>query len=222
MRNLDTILKSRDIIDKSLYSQSYGFTSSHVWMWELDHREDWVPKNWCFKTVVLEVAWESLGYGGLTAKLCPTLATPWMVPCQDPLSMGFSRQGFWSGLSFPSLGDLPNPGIKPRSPALQAEFLPTKLWGSWTGLLRVPLDCKEIKLVNPKGNQSWIFIGRTVSEAEAPILWPPDVKSWLTGKDPDAGKDWRQEKGMTEDDMVGWHHWLHGHECEQAPGVGDG
>ena len=82
------------------------------------------------------------------------------------------------------------------------------------------LDCKEIKPVNPKGNQSWIFVGRT--DAEAPILWPPDVKSWLTGKDPDAGKDWRQEeKGTTEDEMVGWHHWLDGHEFEQAPGVGD-
>ena len=85
------------------------------------------------------------------------------------------------------------------------------------------LDCKEIKPVSPKGNQSWIFIVRTDAEAEAPILWPPDVKSWLIGKDPDAGKDWRQEeKGMTEDDMVGWHHWLDGHEFEQAPGVDDG
>ena len=82
---------------------------------------------------------------------------------------------------------------------------------------------KEIKPVNPKENQSWIFIGRTDAEAEAPILWPPDVKSWLLGKDPDAGKDWRQEKkGMTEDEKVGWHHGLDGHEFEQAPGVGDG
>ena len=78
-----------------------------------------------------------------------------------------------------------------------------------------PLDCKEIKLVNPKGNKSWIFIERTDAEAEAPILWPPDVKSWLTGKDPDAGKDWRQEeKGTTEDEIVGRHHWLNGHEFE--------
>ena len=77
------------------------------------------------------------------------------------------------------------------------------------------LDCKEIKPVNPKGNQSWIFIGRTDAEVEAPIIWPPDVKSWLIGKDPDAGKDWRQEeKGMTEDETVGWHHRLYGDEFE--------
>ena len=83
--------------------------------------------------------------------------------------------------------------------------------------------CKEIKPVNPKGNQFWIFIGRTGAEAETPILWPPDVKSWLIGKDPDAGKDWRQEeKGAAEDEMVGWHHQLNGHEFEKAPGVGDG
>ena len=89
--------------------------------------------------------------------------------------------------------------------------------------LEGPLDCKEIKPVNPKGNQPWIFTGKTDTEAEAPILWPPDVKSWLTGKDPDAGKDWRQEgKGMTEDKMVGWHHQLDGHEFEQARGVGNG
>ena len=86
-----------------------------------------------------------------------------------------------------------------------------------------PLDCKEIKPVNPKENQSWIFNGRTDAEAEAPMLWPVDGKNWLTGKDPDAGKDWRwEEKGMTEDEMVGWHHWLDGHEFEQAPGVGYG
>ena len=85
-----------------------------------------------------------------------------------------------------------------------------------------PLDCKEIKPVNPKGNQSWIFIGRTDAEAEAPILWPPDAKNWLIWRDPDAGKDWRQEeKGATEDEMVECHHWLGGHEFEQAPGVGD-
>jgi len=86
-----------------------------------------------------------------------------------------------------------------------------------------PLDYKEIKPVNPKGNQSWIFIGRTDAEAETLILWPPDAKNWLIGKDPDAGKDWRQEeKGMTEDEMVGWHHRLDRHEFEQASGVGDG
>ena len=131
--------------DKGPSSQSYGFFNSHVWMWELDYKESWVLKNWCFWTVVLKKALES------------------------------------------------------------------------------PLDSKEIKPVNPKGSQSWIFTGRTDAEAEAPILWPPDVKNWLTGKDPDAGKDWRQEeKGMTEDEMVGWHHWLNGHEFEQALGVGDG
>ena len=89
--------------------------------------------------------------------------------------------------------------------------------------LESPLNCKEIQLVKPKRNQSWIFIGRTDAEAEAPILWLPDAKSWLTGKDSDAGKDWSQEeKGMTEDEMVEWHQQLDGHEFEQAPGVGDG
>ena len=84
-------------------------------------------------------------------------------------------------------------------------------------------DCKEIDPVHPKGNQPWIFIGRTDAEAEAPGLWPPDVKNWLTGKDPDAGKDWRQEKkGTTEGEMVGWHHWLDGHEFEQAQGDSEG
>ena len=100
-------------------------------------------------------------------------------------------------------------------------------WCLWTVLLEKtlesPLNYKEIKPVNPKGNQTWIFIGRTDAETEAPILWPPDVKNWLIEKDPDAGKDWRQEeKGTTEDEMVGWHHQLDGHEFEQAPGVGDG
>ena len=86
-----------------------------------------------------------------------------------------------------------------------------------------PLDCKEIKAVNPNGNQPWIFIGRTDVEAETLIFWPPLEKSWLIGKDPDAGRDWGQkEKGTTEDEMVGWHHLLCGHEFEQAPGVGDG
>ena len=89
-------------------------------------------------------------------------------------------------------------------------------------LEKSPLDHKEIKLVNPKGNQSWIYIGRTDAEAEVQILWPPDVKKRLTGKDPDAGKDWRQEeKGMTEDEMAGWHHWLDGHEFEQTLGAGE-
>ena len=102
-----------------------------------------------------------------------------------------------------------------------------KNWCFWTMVLEKtlesPLDCMEIKPVNPKGNQSWIFIGKTDAEAEVQILWPPDAKSWLIGKDPDAGKDWRQEeKGTTEDEMVGWHQWLDGHEFEQAPRVGDG
>ena len=97
----------------------------------------------------------------------------------------------------------------------------------WTVVLEKthesPLDCKEIQPVHPKGNQSWIFTGRTDAEAEILVIWPPDAKNWLTGKDPDAGKDWRQEeKGMTEDEMVGYHHWLDGHDFEQCPGVDDG
>ena len=99
-------------------------------------------------------------------------------------------------------------------------------WCFWTVVLertlKSPLDCKKIKPVNPKRNQSGLFIGRTDGEAEAPILWPPDVKNWLIKKDPDAGKDWRQEKGRPEDEMVRWHHRLDGHEFEQALGVGDG
>ena len=144
MTNLDSILKSRDITNKGPYSRSCGFSSSHVWMWELDYKESWVPKNW-FWTVVLEKTLES------------------------------------------------------------------------------PLDCKKIQPVHPKGDQSWVITGRTDAEAETPILWPPDVKSWLIGKDPDAGEDWRQEeKGTTEDEMVGWHHRFNGHSFEQAQGVGDG
>ena len=100
-------------------------------------------------------------------------------------------------------------------------------WCFWTVILEKtlesPLDSKEMKPVIPKGNQAWIFIGRTDAEAEASVLWPPNVKNWLIWKDSDTGKDWRQEeKGMTEDEMVGWHHRLNGHEFEQAPGVGDG
>ena len=114
-------------------------------MWELDHKEGWEPKNWCFQTVVLE-----------------------------------------------------------------------KILGS-------PLNCKEMKPVSPKGNQFWIFIGRADAEAEAPIIWPPDVKNWLIGKDLDAGKDWRrEEEGTSEDEMVLWHRRLNGREFEQALGVGDG
>ena len=89
-----------------------------------------------------------------------------------------------------------------------------ELW-CWRRLFESPLDCKEIQPVHPKGNQSWTFIGRTGAEPETPVLWPPDVKNWLIGKDPDAGEDWRQEeKGITEDETVGWHHWLNGHEFE--------
>ena len=96
-----------------------------------------------------------------------------------------------------------------------------ELW-YWRRRLKSLLDCK-IKPVNPKWNQPWIFIGRTDAEAEALILWSPDAKNWLTGKDPDAGKNWRQEKkGVREDEIVGWHHWLNGHEFEQVPGDGEG
>ena len=139
MTKLDSILKSRAITlpTKVRLVKAMVFSSSQVWMWELDYKESWAPKNWCFWTVVLEKTLES------------------------------------------------------------------------------PLDCKEIQPVHPKENQSWIFIGRTDAEAEMPILWPPDAKNWLIWKDPDAGKDWRREKkGMTEDEMVGWHHWFNGHEFE--------
>ena len=104
--------------------------------------------------------------------------------------------------------------------------IPASVLRKWTILkktLESPLDCKEIQPVHPKGDQSWVFTGRTDSEAEAPILWPPHVKSWLIWKGTDAGRDWGQEeKGMTEDEMAGWHHWLDGHEFEWTPGVGDG
>ena len=131
--------------NKGPSSQVCGFSSSPVWMWELDCEESWAPKNWCFWTLVLEKSLES------------------------------------------------------------------------------PLYCNEIQPVHPKGDQSWIFIGRTDAEAEVPILWPPDVKNWLIGKAPDAGKDWRQEeKGKREDEMVGRHHRLDGREFGQALGVGDG
>ena len=139
MTNLDSILKSRSItfVNKSPSSQSYGFSSSHVWMWQLYYKESWVAKNWCFCTVVLEKSLES------------------------------------------------------------------------------PLDCKEIQPVHPKGDQSWVFIGRTDVKAEIPVFWPPDAKSWLIWKDSDVGKDWRQEeKGTTEDETVIWHHRLNGHEFE--------
>ena len=132
-------------VNKGSPSQGSGFSSGHVWMWELDCEEGWVPKNLCFWTVVLEKTVES------------------------------------------------------------------------------PLDCKEIQAVHPKGDQSWVFIGRTDVEAETLILWPPDAKSWLVWKDPDAGKDWGQEeKGTTEDEVVGWHHQLNEHEFGYTLGVGNG
>ena len=135
MPNLDSIVKNRHYFaNKCASSQGYDFSSSQVWMWELDYKESWARKNWCFWTVVLEKT------------------------------------------------------------------------------LKSPLDCKEIKPVHSKGNQSWVFIGRADPEAATSILWPPDVKNRLIWKDPDAGKDWRQERGTTEGEMVGWHHQLNGHE----------
>ena len=169
--------------------------------------------------------------------------TPWTVAYQAPLSMGFSKQEYWSGLPFPSPGDLPDPDTKPGSSALRHTLYPLSHQGSpelgykesWAlknwcfgtvvleKTLESPLDCKEIQPVNSKGNQTWIFTGRTDAEAETPILWSPDAKNWVIGKDPGTGKDWRQEeKGTTEDEMVGWHHRLDGHEFEQALGFGDG
>ena len=131
-------------IDKGPSSKSYGFSSSHVWMWGLDHKEGWKPKT-CFWSVVLGKTLDS------------------------------------------------------------------------------PLDCKEIQPVHPKGNQSWVFIGKTEAEAKTLILGPPDEKKWLIGKNPDAGKDWRQEEnGATEDEMAGWHHWLNGYKLEQTPGDSKG
>ena len=143
--NLDSKRQRHYFANKDSYSESYGFSSSHVWIWELGHEERWALKNWCFWTGLLEKTLES------------------------------------------------------------------------------PMDFKEIKPVHPKGNQFWIFIGRTDPQAETPILWPLDVKSQLIRKDPDAGGDWKQEeKGTTEDEMVGWHHRLNAHEFEQAPEDGEG
>ena len=138
MTNLHSISKSRDVtLPTKVHLVKAMVFSVVMYWWELDYKESWAPKNWCFWTVVLETTFES------------------------------------------------------------------------------PLGCKEIQPVHPKGAQSWVFIGRTDVEAQTPILWPPDVKSWLIWKDPDAGKDWRQEeKGMTEGEMVVWHHWLNGHEFE--------
>ena len=127
--------------------------------------------------------------------------------------MKFPRQEYWSVLPFPSQVIFL---MSFRIPLVWPQVVLEKT-------LEGPLHSKEIKPVNPKGNKSWIFIRRTDAEIEVPILWPLDVKNWLIGKDPDAGEDWRQEEeGMTEDEMVGWHHLLNRHEFEQAPGDGDG
>ena len=149
-------------------------------------------------------------------------ATPWTVTYQAPRSMGFSRQEYWSGLPFPSPGDLPNPGIEPGSPALKVDALTSEPPGKpntkgalvLEKTLESPLDSKEIKPINPKGNQPWIFIGRIDADTEAPVLatWCKEVTHW---KRPWCWKDRRQkEKAKTEDEMVGWHHWLNGPEFD--------
>ena len=133
-------------------------------------------------------------------------ATLWTVAYQAPLSMGFYRQEYCSGLPFPPPGDLPNPGIKPKPPTLQADCSLLSHWGSpkLPYILAIPLLDRSVKELTP-------------------VLWPPDAKSWLIGKDSDAGRDWGQEeKEMTEDEMAGWHHRLDGRESEWTPGVGDG
>ena len=163
-----------------------------------------------------------------------TLCDPMTVACQAPLSTGILQARVLAGLPSP-------PPLSSKVCIVKAMVFPVAMYmcNSWTikktehwridafelycwrRLVR-PLDCKEIKPVNSKGNQSCIFIGRIDFEAEAPIFWPPGVKNWLIGKDSDAGKDWGwEETWMTEDEMVGWHHWLDGYEFEQAPGVGD-
>ena len=139
--------------------------------------------------------------------------------------MGFSSQEYWSSLPF-LLQWMTFCHIWLWKLGYKESWAP-KNWCFWTMVLEKTLesflDCKGIQSVDPKGNQSWMFIGRTYREAENSIFWPPDAKNWLTGKDPDAGKGWKwEEKEMTEDEMVRWHHWLDGHEFEQAPGVGDG
>jgi len=147
------------------------------------------------------------------------LVTPWTAAYQAPPSMGFSRQEYWSGVPLPSPVWMWELEYK--------ESWVQNNWCFWTVVLEEtlesPLDCIEIQPVHPKGDQPWVFIGRTDVEAETPMLWPPDKKSWLIWKDPDAGKDWRQEeKGMTEDEIVGWHHWLDGRGFWWTPGIGDG
>ena len=138
-----------------------------------------------------------------------------LLKCRDFINQGPYCQGYGFSSNLEWMLELDHKeGWRPKNWGFQILVLEKTL--------ESPLDCKEIKPVNPKGNQSWIFIGRTDAEAETPILWPPD-ENWLIWKDPDAGKDWRQEeKGTTEDEMVGWHHWLNEHEFEQAPGDGEG
>ena len=198
MANLDSTLKSRHYFaDKGLYSQSYGVSSSHVWMWELDHKESWALNNWCFWTVVLEKTLES----PLDCKEVQPVHSEGDQP-------RISLKGMMLKLKLQYFGHLTQ-----RVDSLEKSLMLGGIVGRRRrGRQRMRLDCKEIQLVNPKGNQSWIFIGRTDAEAETPILCPHDVKNWLIGKDPDAGQDWRQEeKGMTEDEMVAWHHWYNGH-----------
>ena len=151
---------------------------------------------------------------------------PWTVAHQAPLSLGFSRQEYWSGLPFHFPGDLPNPRIEPRSGHANDRINSQNHLGAEN---RKPFrhgKSTTAQLIYAKynsGNQSRIFIGRTDAEAETPILWPPDAKNWLIWKDPDAGKDWGQEeKGMTEDEMVWWHQRLNSPEFEWTLGVGDG
>ena len=154
--------------------------------------------------------------------------TPWTAAHQAPLSMRFSRQGYWSGLPFPSPGDLPNPGFEPVSPHCRQILY----WLSYKVVLEGKIvksidlaksDCILIVLMIHKGDQPWDFFGRNDAKAETPVLWPPHAKSWLIGKDSDGGRDWGQEeKGATEDEMARWHHWLGGPESGWTLGVGDG
>ena len=147
-------------------------------------------------------------------------ATPWIAARQASLSITNSR----SSLRLMSIESvMPSRHLILCHPLLLLPPIPPSIRVfSNESTLESPLDCKEIQPVHPKGDQSWVFVGRTEVEAETPILWPPDANSWLIGKDPDAGKDWREEeKGMTEDEMVGWHHRHNGHEFEQTPGDGE-
>ena len=154
-------------------------------MWELDYKESWVLKNWCFWTVVLKK----------TLFFFLIFLISWRLITLQYCS-GFCHTLKWISHGFTCI---PHPDLPSHLPLHPVP-------------LESPLDCKETQPVHPKGDQSWVFLGRTDAEAETLILWPPDAKSWLIWKDPDAGKDWGQEeKGMTEDEMVGWYHQLNGH-----------